>query len=140
VAVPTFVRNLHASRVSEAVRGVSDIAAGAMSHAEGRTAFEAFPPPAPLTPAVVPRGDRVLDPPDTWEHLTWKTLGFSIDHEHYFSFAFDSDIGEVRSAFVAHAHGDLDGDGERSTFELRGETGPLGPKMLPGLYVDREVE
>lgn len=139
-AVPAFVRNLHASRLSEAVRGVGDIANGAVVYAEGKPAIEAFPPPAPLTPAAVPRGDRVVDKPGTWDHLTWAALGFSIQHTHYFSFAFDSDLHDARSTFVARAHGDLDGDGERSTFELSGEHTGRKARVLPGLYVDREVE
>lgn len=140
VAIPSFVKNLNASRLSEAVQGVGAIATGAVSYAEGKAPLEAFPPSAPLTPAEVPRGDRVVDPPGTWDHMTWAALGFSIDHAHYFSFAFDSVSDPVRSTFVARAHGDLDGDGERSTFELQGECTVKGPRVLPGLYVDREVE
>ena len=56
IALPSFARNLNASRLSEAVRGVGDIAAGAVVYADGKEASEAFPPPAPLTPAEVPRG------------------------------------------------------------------------------------
>lgn len=140
IFIPTFLRNLHASRLTEAVRGVNSIAAGALLYAEGKPPSEAFPPSAPLTPAEVPRGDRVEDPPGTWDHLTWASLGFRMDHAHSFCFAFDSDRGPARSTFVARAHGDLDGDGERSTFEIRGEALAGGAKMLPGLYVEREVE
>ncbi|HEU4408469.1 MAG TPA: hypothetical protein VFS43_24620 [Polyangiaceae bacterium] len=140
VVVPSFVRDLHASRLSEAVRGLHDIGEGAVAYARGKPPAEAFPPPAPLTPPEVPRGRRVKDPPGTWDHLTWAALGFSIDHEHYFSFAFESHNGPDRATFVARAHGDLDGDGERSTFELYGECTPEGSRVLPGLFVDREVE
>jgi hypothetical protein len=43
--------------------------------------------------------------------------------------------------FVATAHGDLDGDGVLSTFEVRGERKPgEDARVLPGMYVDREVE
>ena len=57
-----------------------------------------------------------------------------------FCFAFDSQRTPQRATFVARAHGDLDGDGERSTFEVHGEATPDGVRLLPGLYVDREVE
>lgn len=140
IFIPSFLRNLQASRLTEAVQGVNAIAVGALRYAEEKPPSEAFPPPAPLTPAEVPRGDRVVDPPGTWNHLTWAALGFSMPHAHYFCFAFDSSRGPTRSTFVARAHGDLDGDGERSTFELRGEASSEGAKVLPGLYVDREVE
>jgi type II secretory pathway pseudopilin PulG len=140
IFIPSFLRNLHASRLTEAVRGVNAIATGAMIYAEGKLPAEAFPPSAPLTPAEVPRGERVEDPPGTWDHLTWAALGFRMDHAHSFCFAFDSNLGPARSTFVARAHGDLDGDGERSTFELHGEALPGGAHILPGLFVDREVE
>lgn len=140
IFIPSFLRNLQASRLTEAVQGVNAIAAGAMAYARDKNPAEAFPPSAPLTPAEVPRGDRVTDPPGTWDHLTWNVLGFSMNHAHYFCFAFESNRGPKRSTFVARAHGDLDGDGERSTFELRGEALPEGARVLPGLYVEREVE
>jgi hypothetical protein len=82
----------------------------------------------------------VTDPAGTWDHLTWATLGFSLNGSHYFSFAFDSAPGDTRSSFVARAHGDLDGDGERSTFEVSGECDGAGARAIPGLYVDREIE
>lgn len=140
IFIPSFLKNLHASRLTEAVQGVNAIATGALLHAEGKPPAEAFPPAAPLTPAEVPRGERVEDPPGTWDHLTWATLDFRMDHAHSFCFAFDSDRGPARSTFVARAHGDLDGDGERSTFEIHGEALPGGARILPGLFVDREVE
>ena len=135
-----FMRNLQASRLTEAVSGVNAIATGALAYAWQKPPADAFPPSAPLTPAEVPRGTRVDDPPGTWDHMTWAALGFSKPHAHYFCFAFDSQRSPARSTFVARAHGDLDGDGERSTFEVHGEATAEGARMLPGLYVDREVE
>lgn len=141
VAVPTFARNLHASRTSEAVGGVGDIAKGALTYAGKKGPPECFPPSAPLTPAEVPRADRIIDPPGTWDHMTWHALGFSVAYAHHYAFAFDSVQDPAIGSFVARAHGDLDGDGERSTFELRGRcTASERAMLVPGLYVDREVE
>jgi hypothetical protein len=43
--------------------------------------------------------------------------------------------------FAATAHGDLDGDGMLSTFEVRGERAPgQQARVLPGMFIDREVE
>ena len=140
VFVLSFLQNLQASRLTEAVNGVNAIAVGALAYAQQKPPGEAFPPSAPLTPAEVPRGARVGDPPGTWDHMTWAALGFREDHAHYFCFAFDSQRSAARSTFVARAHGDLDGDGERSTFEVHGEATADGARLLPGLYVDREVE
>ena len=140
VFVLAFLQNLHASRLTEAVNGVNAIATGALVYAQGKSPVDAFPPSAPLTPAEVPRGARVADPPGTWDHMTWAALGFQEQNAHYFCFAFDSQRSPQRSTFAARAHGDLDGDGERSTFEVRGEATADGARLLPGLYVDREVE
>ena len=96
-------------------------------------------------------------PDQVWQHLTWRSLDFGFcrpaPHEapdnlsecepHRFAFQFDSALdpqtGVMR--FVATAHGDLDGDGVLSTFEVRGERLPGQPaRVIPGMFVDREVE
>lgn len=145
VAVPAFVRNLSASKLSEPVDGLDRMVTNAVAYAHGRPQSISFPPSAPLTPSEVPRGEPTKDPPHVWDHLTWKSLKFSFDPDapHSFAFKFDSaldaDSGVMR--FVATAHGDLDGDGVLSTFEVRGERLPGQPaRVLPGMFVDREVE
>jgi hypothetical protein len=144
VAVPAFVRELRASRFVEPVEGLQKIGAGALVYAQDKPAGAAFPPSAPLTPASVPRGTREVDPPGVWDHPTWKALGFRAAPDglpHAFSFGFDTTLGPTRSTFVAHAHADLDGDGVRSTFELRGHAQDGEPAALdPGMYVESEVE
>jgi hypothetical protein len=139
VAVPEFVRGLHASRLAEPVDGLKRIASGAVALASTGPTHE-FPPSVPLTPAEVPRGVRAEDPPGVWEAPTWRALGFSFDHPHAFSFAFESSQSGTTSHFRATAHGDLDGDGVLSTFEIEGEADASGARLLPGMYVDREVE
>jgi hypothetical protein len=144
VAVPAFVRELRASRFVEPVEGLQKIGAGALAYAQAKPAASAFPASAPLTPASIPRGTREVDPPGVWEHPTWKALAFRAAPEgvaHAFSFGFDMTPGPTRSTFVAHAHGDLDGDGVRSTFELHGHAEDAEPAALdPGMYVESEVE
>jgi hypothetical protein len=49
----------------------------------------------------------------------------------------------AKASFVAHAHGDLDGDGITSTFQISGayvEGDPRGPVLEPGMIIDSEVE
>jgi hypothetical protein len=140
-ATPAFLRDLHASRVTEAVDGVATIAKNALAYSEAKELPASFPPPAPLTPSDVPRGKRVTDPPGTWDAPTWKALQFGFTSAHYFSFAFDVVSDPSRIGFRAHAHGDLNGDGLVSTFEVDGERRPgQNAVVLPGMYVDREVE
>lgn len=143
VAVPAFFRNLSASKLSEPIEGLDRMVTSAVAYAEGRPQEISFPPSAPLTPAQVPRGVRAIDPPEVWEHLTWRSLKFRIEEPHAFAFKFDSELDPTSQVmrFVATAHGDLDGDGMLSTFEVRGERAPGQPaRVLPGMYVDREVE
>lgn len=143
VAVPAFVRNLSASKLSEPIESLDRVVRGALSYAETHSQELSFPPSAPLTPAEVPRGVLAEAEPDAWEHLTWRSLRFRMDRPHAFSYRFDShyDPATKVSRFVATAHGDLDGDGSLSTFQVRGERQEgAAALVLPGMYVDREVE
>jgi hypothetical protein len=143
VAVPAFLRNLSFSKLSEPIEGLDRMVTSAVVYAEGRPQNLSFPPSAPLTPEKVPRGVLERDPEDAWEHLTWKSLDFRFDGRHGFAFRFESayDAQTGTSRFIATAHGDLDGDDVLSTFEVRGERiGTQPARVLPGMFVDREVE
>jgi hypothetical protein len=146
VAVPAFFRELHASRFAEPVEGLQRIAAGAVAYGQAHPVAEAFPASASLTPPSPPRGRCEVDPPGTWDGATWRALAFRPGPEgarHCFAFAFDSALDPARSTFRAHAHGDLDGDGATSTFEMTGQYAardPAGPTVNPGMFVDAEVE
>jgi hypothetical protein len=140
VVVPTFARNVHASYVSEATRGVGDIAARAAMRLEKAQSLDALPEPAPLTPAQVPRGVRVTDPPGSWTHPTWVALDFSIERAHAYSFAFDSERAETTAKFSARAHGDLDGDSVQSRLSIDGKFTPPGAVTLSPLDVQNEIE
>lgn len=143
VAIPAFVQNLSFSKLSEPIEGLDRLVTSAVTYANGRPQNISFPPSAPLSPATVPRGIAVEDPPGTWEHLTWKSLDFGFVHPHHFAFKFESALDPTTGVmrFVATAHGDLDGDGVLSTFEVRGERIPgQDARVLPGMFVDRKVE
>jgi len=144
VAIPVFLRELHASRLVEAIDGTARLGTAAVAHAAQRRVVDAFPPSAPLTPAAVPRAKLELDPAGTWDGPTWKALAFRPapeDAPHAFAFAFDRQASDARSSFVARAHGDLDGDGRTSTFEIRGHASATEPPRLePGSYVEAELE
>jgi hypothetical protein len=152
VFVPTFLKNLTASKLTEPIEGLDRMVTSAVAYAARHPQPISFPPPAPLTPAEVPRGVRVTDPPEVWQHLTWRSLDFGFCPEvagkpacapHAFSFKFDSELDPATQVmrFTATAHGDLDGDGIVSTFEVRGERVPgSSARVLPGMFIDREVE
>jgi hypothetical protein len=139
-AFPAFVKNLHASRLAEPLDGLGAIAARATALAASSSPENAYPEAVGMTPAQVPRAECVVDPPGTWEHPTWRKLGFSLTTAHCFSFALESRNGKGLATFRTRAHGDLDGDGIHSTFALAGEFREgTEPKTLP-LEIDREIE
>jgi hypothetical protein len=153
VAVPAFVRDVRSSRFAEPTEGLAALSESAVAYAASRPVGQAFPASAPLTPVHPPRGILAADPFGTWETPTWQALGFppprssgrafAEGQPHAFSFAFDITLSPARSSFVAHAHGDLDGNGVTSTFEIRGhdvEGDPAGPAVEPGLYVEDSLE
>jgi hypothetical protein len=146
IAVPTFVREVHASRFVEPVDGLQRIGAAAILYGTAHTIGQAFPPSAPLTPSVPPRGHCEADPPGTWEQPTWVALDFQpapSGTPHCFAFSFESHLAPTGSRFRAQAHGDLDGDGLTSTFEVTGQytdANAQGPVLDPGMFIDSEVE
>jgi hypothetical protein len=137
VAIPTFAREVHASRFVEPVDGLARLQVSAIAFAE---ANGRFPDAAPLTPKTPPRGKKEADPPGTWDAPAWRTLDFRAAPDgvpHAYSFAFDG----TGNAFVARARGDLDGDGVLSLFEVRGSFGAdHRPSLTPGMYVEAELE
>lgn len=140
IFVPEFVRNLHASKLAEALDGLSAISGSATMLGASLPPEIALPESAPRTPRDVPAGRRVTDPPGTWQHPTWRTLGYRIEGPHCFSFSFESGVAASSAYFVASAYGDLDGDGELSRLSVFGDVaGGKGPVVYP-VQMDREVE
>ena len=123
--VPTFVSDLRASRMSESLDGLKHIGARATAIAEAGSASQGYyPASVGLTPESVPQSGGMEDVEGTWDHPTWRALEFRFDGPHYYAFAFQSTNKPAGASFVARAHGDLDGDGLYSTFEIRAPTGP----------------
>ncbi len=138
--VPAFVSNVHASRLAEPIDGLNRIATRATWLAGGQAAEYAYPETVELTPSEVPKGVKVSDPPGTWDHPTWRRLQFRWTVEHAYSFAFESEAKPGVAVFRAVAHGDLDGDGLFSTFEIRGSTRDGGEPMTLPMSIHRELE
>ena len=140
VFIPAFASNLHASRLSEPLDGLKHIGARASALADERPASDAYPPSVGLTPSSVPSGVSVEDAEGTWEHPTWKLLEFRQPSLHYYAFSFQSENRPTGSSFVARAHGDLDGDGVFSNFEIRGSKRSGEDASLSHVSMDREIE
>ncbi len=139
-ALPAFVRNLHASELVEPIDGLNRIATRATARAVSEPLSNAYPESVGLTPAQVPAGTRVTDPPGTWDQPTWRELDFGFTVPHSFSFAFESKGGPEGSSFTARAAGDLDGDGTQSSFSLGGEMRAPGAPSIGSMDMYREIE
>ena len=93
----------------------------------------------PLTPAEVPRGAPVTDPPESWAHPTFSAAHFAIEEPHWYAYQLEVPT-DATAPMRALAHGDLDGDGVTSTFERRARKGVNGYEVLPELRVVAELE
>lgn len=144
----TFREELSRARTTEAVDRLAILYRSsatywelALERSEGAVVARTFPPSAPLTPSRVPPGQRLADPPDSWNQPTWRTLGFSLSEPHFFAYEYRSDGVESAAGFTARALGDLDGNGIYSTYERAGRIGAAGEVEGPdGLWVDRPLE
>jgi hypothetical protein len=81
-----------------------------------------------------------VDPPGTWDHPTWRLLDFRAEEPHAYSFSFTSENGEQAARFEATARGDLDGDGNTSTFVIAGGYARGGAPRTEPVALHREVE
>jgi hypothetical protein len=139
VGVPAFVRDLHASRLVEPIDALNRVAAAAAAQAS-MGGPKPYPDSVPRTPRDVPAGAPAQDPPGTWDHPTWVSLGLSFSRPHSYAFEFESERRGRRSSYTAVARGDLDGDGQLSEFSVRGEVqGGRAPVTFP-MEMRREVE
>lgn len=73
----------------------------------------------------------------------WNALNFSMEQSHYFHYNYvssNSNTGYGECQFTAQAFGDLDDDGEYSTFERSGAADQNGVNGAVGLFINRVVE
>lgn len=73
----------------------------------------------------------------------WNALNFGMEQAHFFHYNYASsntNTGYGACQFTAQAFGDLDDDGEYSTFERSGAADQNGVNAAAGLYIHRVVE
>lgn len=67
------------------------------------------------------KGQKYQSNPSEWEGddptVGWACLKFSVNEPQYYMYGYEADA----TTFTASAQGDLDGDGELSTFSIAGE-------------------
>lgn len=131
---PACVRSVRLARTAEATESLKQLSDATVASLSSGTTIGA----APLTPAIVPRGEQQTDPSGTWNHPTWRALHFGVEEPHWYAYRVDVDptAGTVRLG----AHGDLDGDGVTSTFLREVERTPAGPVAREGVVTSSELE
>lgn len=76
-----------------------------------------------------------------WNKPVWTALKFSVDAPHYYSYSYQ--VSADGKTFTARANGDLDCDGEYSTFEMTGKLDPRygdGPMGTGGVVKTKPLE
>jgi hypothetical protein len=117
VAIPAFLHYIRQTKTAEAHEQVSRLCQSVGSYFDQS---HRLPDPAPLTPAVpcsTYADGRCPPAPGEWGTPAWQALGFSMTEPHYYQYELLTD----GTSFTAHALGDLDADGMRSTFECHGQ-------------------
>lgn len=144
VAVPAFIKYIQQAKTSEAYDKLSLLYRGSVAYivnsnedvqrgVTGTGVALNFPPDVGPTPIAgtccgVP-GAQCLSTAADWDTDTWRDLNFQIADPHRYWYTYDSGAtGGAGAHFTARANGDLDCDGNFSTFERCGI-------MLPSLTV-----
>jgi type IV pilus assembly protein PilA len=152
IAIPAFIKYVRNAKTAEAKENLAYIFRESTTYFQGDRVergvtgagiLAQFPEPAALTPGAVPPGTRVLT--TAWNgNETWNALKFSIADPHYYAYEYEStgsSSAGSASLFTARARGDLDGDGNESTFERVGTVNDqLEVQGSGGLYEHQPTE
>jgi type IV pilus assembly protein PilA len=153
VAIPAFMKYIKKSKTTEAAQFVKKIYEGArvyyMENNTPRQAIQATPNQFPDAAggfvadsnccAMGGTVEKCLPNAAQWQTPTWTALKFSVDDPHYYAYDYTNPSGNLSgdgADFEAIAQGDLDCDGEFSTFTMYGvinasfSDGPAGNAAL----------
>ncbi len=86
-------------------------------------------------PKDVPKGVAVTVPAAQWNVETWKCLKFSLNDAQRYQYDYKGKGTGVTATYTAIAHGDLNGNGKVSTFELKGAGSPTGDAVRVSLEI-----
>jgi len=152
IAIPSFVKYMRKGKTGEARKFVKKIYDGARTYYMDRAGTRGmnqvvsqFPgvaqAPTPALGTCCSGGNDRCEPQAAlWTNPTWTALHFSVDDPHYFSYAYQT--SSIRE-FHAVANGDLDCDGEYSTFTMTGVVDGAysdGPAGTASLYRENPLE
>ncbi len=163
VAVPQFTKYMRTAKTAEAIELLDLLKKGAATYyttprtdASGVVVPCQFPETIGITPSVTTccsdggadadGDDRCDANPAAWDARTWSALKFAITDQHYFRYEFRSSGTLADATATIRAYGDLDCDGNFSTFELSLKGDPnatlQGCEMVStgAMFSDNETE
>ena len=143
VAIPAFTKYLRRAKTVEATSNVRAMASGAIVYYEAHRKAGRFPPSTSWTPGAAccgQSGDKCAPASGAFSAAGWKALGFSVDEPHYYQYRFTSQGRGKHAHFVAEARGDLDCDGQTSSFQVVGTVSAQGDVTLAPLKSTDELE
>ncbi len=111
--------------------------------ADGRILPAQFPETAAMSPSEVPCGEPHTPSQDDWddgETWTWVALNFAMSDPHYYAFEYESSGTRTGATFTATAYGDLDCDGELSTFVRTGHIEEFNEVVISDLESTNPLE
>jgi type IV pilus assembly protein PilA len=152
IAIPAFLKYARNAKTSEAKSNLAYIfrestsyfSANRVGRGQNGQSIEAqFPESAGPTPAIPPRGTRSVV--NAWDDdETWNSLKFAVADPIYYSYQYvstGSASAGTASVFSARANGDLNGDGNYSTFERVGTVNAdLEVRGSAGLYENNPTD
>ncbi len=155
LAIYGVARYLKHSKTAEATRNLGSIETGSKNafqldtdtsaSKDGTGPFKhVFCPTAaikpPSTAAAPPPAQKIKAPPADWNDPAWVCLKFSINEPQFYKYSYTSSGEGVTAAYTALAEGDLDGNGNTSTFSLVGKGSPTGDAQRISLSILNEDE
>jgi prepilin-type N-terminal cleavage/methylation domain-containing protein len=153
ISIPAYIKHVKQSKTVEAVDSLDRIKSGAEAYFEnerfddtGNRLPRTFPAHLQETPAGGPelccntKGSLCVTGVATWIRRGWNALQFSISEPHSYTYEFVGGNADTRAYYNAYAYGDLDCDGIRSTFEIKGSVDSQGKVNVRGPVITRGIE
>ncbi|HEY2511408.1 MAG TPA: type II secretion system protein [Polyangiaceae bacterium] len=133
--VRKYLANAKTAEARNSLGQLAKDAAAAVEREKGTTAIlqptntsalmRQFCDSASQVPTTVPKGQKYQSSKSDWDTGSavagWKCLKFSLEEPQYFAYTYNVSSTDGNSGgFVAYAYGDLNGDGNPSTFSVSG--------------------
>lgn len=89
-------------------------------------------PTPPLAKLCANGADKFMPDAADWEAPVWMALNFAMQDPHYYSYEYKVEGEGAAQKFTVLAYGDLDCDGEHSTFKISGSINEDGDPVPAG--------